>query len=115
MRAVVLRIDVPYEGPRRPLRAHERVLATHEIDVAGPQEFVVPVLVHERHDAGEQVSAPHLGGGCGHGGAQMLQQALRRAHGRHDAGHGVVAAGPGVEEGGDGGVVVTEEAHPQLA
>jgi hypothetical protein len=48
---VLLRVSLPDERPRRPLRAHETVLAPNEIRVAGPQELVVVSLGQERHDA----------------------------------------------------------------
>ena len=43
-----VRVDLPDEGPRRPLRAHEGILAAHEVQVARPEQLVVAVLREER-------------------------------------------------------------------
>ena len=40
MGVVVLRIDLPDEGLAGPQRAHQRILAAHEVQVAGPQQVV---------------------------------------------------------------------------
>jgi hypothetical protein len=56
MNILGLRIDVPHERARCPLRAHERILAAHEIDVAGPQQRVVIRLGDERQCSHAQVS-----------------------------------------------------------
>ena len=54
MRVVVLRVDVPEERHAGPLRAHEGILATDEIDVARPQQPVVAALIGEGHAVGGQ-------------------------------------------------------------
>ena len=41
MGRVVLRVDLPDEGRAGPLRAHEGILAAHEVQVAGPEQPVV--------------------------------------------------------------------------
>jgi hypothetical protein len=45
VRAVVLRVDLPDQGPAGPQGAHQRVLAAHEVEVAGPQQPVVGPLI----------------------------------------------------------------------
>lgn len=47
MRALLLPIDMPEQGPCRPLRADERVLAAHGIEITAPQQPVVVGLRHE--------------------------------------------------------------------
>ena len=51
MSAVGLRVGLPDEWLRGPLRAHERILAAHEVEVAGPQQVVV---VHLRQEGQRQ-------------------------------------------------------------
>lgn len=41
---IVLRVDVPDQGLTGPQGAHQRVFATHAIEVAGPQQVVKVVL-----------------------------------------------------------------------
>src|SRR5438132_14206822 len=41
---VGLRVNVPDERPRGPLRSHERIFAAHDIDIAVPQQPVIAVL-----------------------------------------------------------------------
>jgi putative YhdH/YhfP family quinone oxidoreductase len=48
VRAVILRVDLPDQGPARPQGAHQRVLAADEIQVAGPQQVVVVDLGERR-------------------------------------------------------------------
>jgi len=47
VRRLRLRVDLPHEGSRRPLRTHEGILTAHEIQVARPQQLVVADLVGE--------------------------------------------------------------------
>ena len=57
MCAVRLRVDVPDHGLARPLRTHERVLATHEVPVAGPEQVVVVELAQIGQGVDAQVRA----------------------------------------------------------
>src|SRR5205814_9488416 len=77
VRALLLRIDVPHERTRGPLRAHERILATDEIHVASPEELVIAILRKERNDEGLHVAATlaarDLAGGFERGGGVSLR------------------------------------------
>ena len=48
MRVVVLRIDLPDQRRAGPEGAHQRVLAAHEVQVAGPEQMVEIGLVEVR-------------------------------------------------------------------
>ena len=49
--AVVLRVGLPDEGRAGPQRAHQGVFATHEVEVAGPEQVVeVARVLREEHD-----------------------------------------------------------------
>jgi hypothetical protein len=39
-----LRVDVPHQRRAGPQRAHQRILAAHEVHIARPQQFVVGAL-----------------------------------------------------------------------
>ena len=54
---VLLGIDVPHKRPFRPLGAHEGVLATHEIEIASPQQLVIAGLFDKRQDPNGQRAA----------------------------------------------------------
>jgi hypothetical protein len=45
---VLLRVDLPDEGLAGPQGAHQRVLAAHEVQVAGPQQMVEVRLAQRR-------------------------------------------------------------------
>ena len=57
---VVLRIDLPHEGTARPQGPHQRVLAPHEVQIAGPQQVVVVGLC-EVGQVGQDVDLFQLG------------------------------------------------------
>ena len=84
MQVFVLRIDIPDEWFARPLRTHEGIFATHEIEIACPQQFVVVMLSQEGHDAHRQGAARHAGAGrCGL--AQKCLHGIGRNAFRHQA------------------------------
>ena len=53
----VLRINLPYERSRRPLRANKRVFAANEVDIAHPQQEVIVGLGYKREDSEFETAA----------------------------------------------------------
>ena len=73
--AVVLRVDLPDERPAGPQRAHQRVLAAHEVEVAGPQQVVEVGLA----SAGQGDGTRRPRGSAGRAARRSLRAARRRA------------------------------------
>ncbi|MNL07783.1 hypothetical protein D3C87_1284730 [compost metagenome] len=115
VRHVVLRIDVPDHGPRRPVCAHAGILAAHEVHVAGPEQLVVVFLPYERnHLEGQAALCQRCAGGrLRRRAAEPRSRLLRRRALRHQALHGRGAVAPLGEQGRQGGVGVGEQAHAQ--
>ena len=61
---VVLRVDLPDEGRAGPERAHQRIFAAHEVEVAGPEQ-VVEVGLRQRRQRTRSASAPRAAPGRG--------------------------------------------------
>ncbi len=110
-----LRVDLPHQGPCRPLGANKGILAAHEIAVAGPQQAVVAILLDERDDAhfqtapGRSRSPPRLSPcpkprrSLASGGPALRDQAhYRRRRLR-----------PGVQQSGNRVILVGEQRDPQ--
>ena len=99
---------MPDERARRPLRAHERILAAHEVDVARPEELVVAILREEgRHEALDRS-------------ARGLERAPVRERRRRDAlgcdqPHRARVMHARARQAFDGGAGVREEAHLERA
>lgn len=60
MRIIVLGVDVPNHGSRRPLRTYKRILPADDADVGSPKEFVETLLRHVGQRAQGEASA-HCG------------------------------------------------------
>ncbi len=110
VRAVVLRIDVPDEGLPGPERAHQRILAAHGVQVAGPQHFVESGL--------GAVRQPGDGRPAGRRGLRGRAARQRGAHGGGGAplgGQQVGARlfGEAAQQGGQPGGLVAEQRDGQ--
>ncbi|MNU06994.1 hypothetical protein D3C72_2523910 [compost metagenome] len=57
MGALLLLVDVPEQRPTGPLRADERILAAHGIEIAAPEQPVVILLTDKRQHLDGQVAA----------------------------------------------------------
>ena len=60
MHGIGLRVDLPDEGTSRPLRAHEGVLAAHEVEIARPEQPIVAILIREGEYMDIQTTAPDM-------------------------------------------------------
>ncbi|MNF73570.1 hypothetical protein D3C85_936940 [compost metagenome] len=64
---IFLGVDVPQEGPRRPLGTYEGVLAAHQVEIAAPQQPIVTGLIRHRQQLDGELARmqqiPGLGGG----------------------------------------------------
>ena len=94
-----LRVDVPGERSRRPLRADDRILAAHEVDVAGPQQPVVVVLADERNRVQAQPAAnQRRPPACGTDPPAQASSAPTAVPSGTAQTIAAIAVGPGVEE-----------------
>ena len=101
-----LRVDLPHEGPPGPDRAHQRILAAHEVEIARPQQVVIVELAEPRQRLRAQrtrrADVSHrprdLFGGMARGGQQQ---------------RGLV--GEGAQQLGQVRVVVAKQAHHAIA
>ena len=92
-----LRIAVPNQGPSGPLRPHERVLATNEIQVACPKELVVVVLRDEGNVRDRQTPAAECLTRTLHAACPRFKLGVRDTF-RNDAEYGRVADSPCIEQ-----------------
>ena len=102
MRAVGLWVQLPHKGPSRPDGAHQRILASHQVEVCTPQQVVEFRLAQPG-----QVDASHPVGQ-----RQAVNLFLRGSWCQRDEG-GLVAQH--LQQGRQGGVGVAEQHDQTLA
>ena len=116
LRAAVLRVGVPEERDRRPLRAHERVLAAHDRRVAAPQQAVEVGLRHEGNRRERERLAHERRADRGQR-ARPVQASIAAGGGRlrHERDRRRGGGGPGVEERDERRLRIGEEEHDARA
>lgn len=105
MSILSLSVDLPEEGAAGPLGTHEGVLTAYKIEVTAAQQGVVIVLPEKGNRLGTQGAAfPYVAI------ANMGAHRGKRLSRRHQQAHWPCPGGQRVEQGGDRGALVTEQA-----
>ncbi|MNF73545.1 hypothetical protein D3C84_555480 [compost metagenome] len=113
-----LLIDVPQEGPCRPLGSHEGVFAAHQVEIAAPQQPIVARLARHRQQLDGKLARlkqiPRPGRADGTLKTCAAEHVVEGATERQQQGDRGGALAPALDQAFQRLALVGEEAYPQL-